>query len=56
MKEKNNTKLCSHTNKGTVVLEIFAGIKYCVSAYLNDIQTFNIVLANQNHNNQKEWL
>ena len=40
----------------TAVLEIFAGIRYCVSAYFNDIQViFNIALANQNHNNQKEW-
>ena len=35
------------------MLEIFAGIKYCVSTYFNDIQViFNI---DQNHNNQKEW-
>ena len=41
-----------------VVLEIFAGIKYCVSAYFNDVKKiviFNIALANQNHNNQKGW-
>ena len=44
----------------TVVLEIFAGIRYCVSAYFNDIQKkiviFNTALANQNHNNQKECM
>ena len=35
-----------------VVLEIFAGIKYCVSAYFNAIKKkMCIVLANQNHNN-----
>ena len=38
----------------TLVLEIFAGIKYSISAYFNDIQViFNIALTNQNHNNQK---
>ena len=31
----------------TVVLEIFAGIKYCVSAHFNNIQVI--------FNNQKEW-
>ena len=35
------------------VLEIFAEVKYCISAYFNDIAIFNIALANQNHNTQK---
>ena len=37
------------------MLEIFAGIRYCVSAYFKKIVIFNIALANQNYNNQKEW-
>ena len=30
--------LCLKESCATVVLEIFAGIKYCISAYFNDIQ------------------
>ena len=38
-------------NIATVVLELFAGIKYCVSADIQKkIVIFNIALANQNHN------
>ena len=50
----NILPLCQHN----VVLEIFTMIKYCISAFFNGIQKiviFNVALANQNHNNQKEW-
>ena len=53
--ENRSSKI--QTNPSTVVLEIFAGIQYILrfSLFFKKNVIFNIALANQNHNNQKEW-